>query len=287
MIAVLGGLGAAVLFATATVSAARGSRLVGAESFLAGVMTVGLVIASPLVALGGAPAGLEASSFGWLALSGIDNVAGLLFDYAALRVGRLGLVAPILATEGAIAALISVAAGETARSGRGRDARSDRRRGRARDPDRLARRRRVGSEPPRGSACARRRLQLRCESLCDRSRERAASPGLGAVAGSARRRRRGRAPTRIHRPTAANSTGGAVDGARGRVRSRRVCRLCGRRPSRYRDQRCPLVAIRHTSPRSPESSSSASGSHGSSSPVWRPSPAASRSSAASRVEAGL
>ncbi len=112
MIAVLGGLGAAVLFATATLSAARGSRLVGAESFLAGVMTVGLVIAFPLVALGRAPAGLEASSFGWLALSGIGNVAGLLFDYAALRVGRLGLVAPILATEGAIAALISVAAGE-------------------------------------------------------------------------------------------------------------------------------------------------------------------------------
>jgi drug/metabolite transporter (DMT)-like permease len=112
MIAVLGGLGAAVLFATATVSAARGSRLVGAESFLAGVMTVGLVIVFPFVALGGAPAPLEASSFGWLALSGIGNVAGLLFDYAALRVGRLGLVAPILATEGAIAALISVAAGE-------------------------------------------------------------------------------------------------------------------------------------------------------------------------------
>jgi drug/metabolite transporter (DMT)-like permease len=112
MIAVLGGLGAAVLFATATVSAARGSRLVGAESFLAGVMTVGLVIAFPFVALGGAPSRLEASSLGWLALSGIGNVAGLLFDYAALRVGRLGLVAPILATEGAIAALISVAAGE-------------------------------------------------------------------------------------------------------------------------------------------------------------------------------
>ena len=112
MIAVLGGLGAAVLFATATLSAAHGSRLVGAESFLAGVMTVGLVIALPFVASGGAPAGLDARSFGWLALSGIGNVAGLLLDYAALRVGRLGLVAPILATEGAIAALISVAAGE-------------------------------------------------------------------------------------------------------------------------------------------------------------------------------
>jgi hypothetical protein len=52
MIAVLGGFGAAALFATATVSAARGARMVGAESFVAGVMAVGLLIALPLVAVG-------------------------------------------------------------------------------------------------------------------------------------------------------------------------------------------------------------------------------------------
>src|SRR2546425_10416860 len=101
MIAVLGGLGAAVLFATATVSAARGARMVGAESFVAGVLTVGLLIALPFIAVGGKPAGLDASSLGWLALSGVGNVAGLLLDYAALRLGKLGFVAPILATEGA------------------------------------------------------------------------------------------------------------------------------------------------------------------------------------------
>ena len=112
MIPVLAGLGAAVLFATATVSAARGARMVGAESFVAGVLTIGLLIALPFIAVGGKPAGLDASSLGWLALSGVGNVAGLLLDYAALRVGKLGFVAPILATEGAVAALISVVAGE-------------------------------------------------------------------------------------------------------------------------------------------------------------------------------
>jgi drug/metabolite transporter (DMT)-like permease len=112
MIAVLGGLSAAALFAAATVSASGGARMVGADSFVAGVMAVGLLIVFPLVAMSGKPAGLDASSLGWLALSGAGNVTGLLLDYAALRVGKLGLVAPILATEGAIAALISLAAGE-------------------------------------------------------------------------------------------------------------------------------------------------------------------------------
>ena len=37
---------------------------------------------------------------------------GLLLGYAAMQVGKVGLVAPIASTEGAIAALIAVAAGE-------------------------------------------------------------------------------------------------------------------------------------------------------------------------------
>jgi drug/metabolite transporter (DMT)-like permease len=119
MIAILGGLASASLFATATVAASRGARLIGAGSFVAGVMAVGLAIALPLTAAGGRPTGLGAHALGWLALSGGGNVAGLLLDYAALRLGKLGLVAPILATEGAIAALISVAAGEPLAPGAG------------------------------------------------------------------------------------------------------------------------------------------------------------------------
>jgi len=43
VIAVLGGLGAALCWATGTVSAARASRLVGARSVLNWVMIVGFV----------------------------------------------------------------------------------------------------------------------------------------------------------------------------------------------------------------------------------------------------
>jgi drug/metabolite transporter (DMT)-like permease len=119
MIAVFGGLASAALFATATVAASRGARMVGAGSFLACVMAVGLAIALPLVVAGGIPAGLDAHTLGWLALSGAGNVAGLLLDYAALRLGQVGLVAPILSTEGAIAALIAAASGERLAPGTG------------------------------------------------------------------------------------------------------------------------------------------------------------------------
>jgi drug/metabolite transporter (DMT)-like permease len=119
MIAVFGGLASAALFATATVAASRGARMIGAASFLAGVMIVGFAIAFPLTVASGKPAGLDPHTFGWLALSGVGNVAGLLLDYAALRIGKLGMIAPILSTEGAVAALISVAAGERLAPGAG------------------------------------------------------------------------------------------------------------------------------------------------------------------------
>ncbi len=48
----------------------------------------------------------------WLALGGVANIAGLSFLYVAYRVGDVGLVAPITSTEGAIAAVIAIAAGQ-------------------------------------------------------------------------------------------------------------------------------------------------------------------------------
>jgi uncharacterized membrane protein len=112
MIAVAGGLGTAVLFAVTTLSSSRGSRLVAPPSFLAGVMLVGLVVMTPWVAAAGVPDTLDRRAAGWLAVSGIGNATGLLFAYSALRIGKIGLVAPILSTEGAIAAVISISAGE-------------------------------------------------------------------------------------------------------------------------------------------------------------------------------
>jgi uncharacterized membrane protein len=111
VIAVLGGLGAAVCWAGAALSAARASRLIGARSVLAWVMLVGFVVVAPLTVAAGLPH-LDGRELGWIALSGAGNVAGLLCSYEAMRLGRVSIVAPITSTEGAIAALLAVATGE-------------------------------------------------------------------------------------------------------------------------------------------------------------------------------
>jgi drug/metabolite transporter (DMT)-like permease len=115
MTAVLGGLGAAACFAASTLCSSRTTKMIGPFSVLAWVAVVGLAITLPVVLLSGPPTGLDGRSFGWLALSGSGNAAGLLLSYAALRRGKVGIVAPIASSEGAVAALIALASGERIR----------------------------------------------------------------------------------------------------------------------------------------------------------------------------
>jgi len=77
------------------------------------MMLVGLVICAPLAAADGVPAGLHGTAWAWLALAGGGNVAGLMVAYVALRQGQVALVLPLVSTEGAIAAVIAVVAGES------------------------------------------------------------------------------------------------------------------------------------------------------------------------------
>lgn len=112
MIAVLGGLGAAFMFAGTTLFSSRSAKLIGPWSVLAWVMIVGSAITLPWVAATGIPSGLDRGTGAWLLVSGAANVVGLLFSYAAVRIGKVGVIAPIISTEGAIAALIAVATGE-------------------------------------------------------------------------------------------------------------------------------------------------------------------------------
>jgi drug/metabolite transporter (DMT)-like permease len=113
MIAILGGLGAALAWTVATVCSSRSSKAIGAGSAVAWVMLVGLVISVPLAVAGGIPVAISGVPGAWLALSGCGNVAGLLLAYTALRRGQVALVAPLLSTEGAVAAVIAIAAGES------------------------------------------------------------------------------------------------------------------------------------------------------------------------------
>jgi drug/metabolite transporter (DMT)-like permease len=113
MLAIFGGLGAALVFATVTLCNSRSSRIIGPSQLLAWVMLIGLVITAPIVALQGIPDGLDAESGLWLAVAGVGNVVGLLLAYTALRLGKVGIVAPMVSTQGAIAAVIAVIAGES------------------------------------------------------------------------------------------------------------------------------------------------------------------------------
>ena len=119
MTAVLGGIGTALIFTTATMCASRSTRMIGPNSVLSWVMLVGLAILGPFVAIGSVPPRLHAGSFGWLAVIGVTNVVGLLLAYRALRIGKVGVVAPIVASQGAVAALIAVAGGESVAPGVG------------------------------------------------------------------------------------------------------------------------------------------------------------------------
>lgn len=119
MIAILGGLGAAASWAITSLTATRASRLIGPPATLAWVMLTGLLVVGPVVLAEGKPSGLDAGAAGWLAIAGGGNLAGLLLIYSGVRIGKVGIVAPVSSSEGAVAALIAVAAGERLGAGTG------------------------------------------------------------------------------------------------------------------------------------------------------------------------
>ena len=114
MIALLGGLGAALAWGTGTFCSARSSRSIGAWSVVGWVMLFGLLANLVVIAVGPSlsPGSLSATDIGWMLVSGLGNVVGLILEYTALRRGKVGVVTPVTSTEGAIAAVLAVVAGE-------------------------------------------------------------------------------------------------------------------------------------------------------------------------------
>jgi drug/metabolite transporter (DMT)-like permease len=112
MTAILAGLGAAVLWATATLCSSRSSRMLGSRVVLGWIMIVGVVVGLPIAIASPPPAAVAPSTLVLLLLAGSCYVVGLQLTYAALRVGKVSIVAPIVSTEGAVAAIISVALGD-------------------------------------------------------------------------------------------------------------------------------------------------------------------------------
>jgi drug/metabolite transporter (DMT)-like permease len=113
MIAIAGGLTAAFLWAVANLASTRASRMIGAASTLAWMLTIGMIIGTPLALMSGPLPPLTPALALWLAGSGLGSVVGLMFMYRGLRIGKVGVVLALASTEGAIAAVIAVFAGES------------------------------------------------------------------------------------------------------------------------------------------------------------------------------
>ena len=120
MTGVIGGLLAALMWGSSTVVASRSTRMIGSQQVLAYVMLTGLVVMAVVAPLSEGVPDAGGRGVAWALLAGATSVGGLSLTYAALRVGKVGVVAPIASTEGALAAVFSVALfGETLAPGVG------------------------------------------------------------------------------------------------------------------------------------------------------------------------
>jgi len=112
VLAIVFGLTTAFLWATTLLASARASRLLGPWSTLAWVMLIGLVVTLPFVLVTAPSVTLTGRDVTLMAVAGVVNSVGLLCNYAAVRRGKVALVGPIVSTEGAIAAVLAVIAGD-------------------------------------------------------------------------------------------------------------------------------------------------------------------------------
>ena len=113
MTAILGGLAAAVLWSAATLCSSRSSRMLGSLVVLAWVMAIGTVVGLPLAIATPLPATFDPFVLVLLLVAGLCYCLGLMLAYMALTIGKVSIVAPIVATEGAVAAVIAIALGDT------------------------------------------------------------------------------------------------------------------------------------------------------------------------------
>lgn len=112
MTAIAFGLLTAVLFASSGLMSSRSTRMIGPWSVVAWMMLVGIVVTLPFLLIATPPDLSGGRAWLWL-LSGAGNVLGLVLTNFAFRIGKVGLVMPVVATEGAIAAVLASLLGES------------------------------------------------------------------------------------------------------------------------------------------------------------------------------
>jgi len=110
---IVGGLLAALLWGSSTVTDARATRLVGSLGVLGWSSIAGCVLTLPVaIVFAHDGAGVNAEGLMWLSISSLAAVAAFAPFYRAVQLGPVPLVAGLGATEGGVAAAIAFATGE-------------------------------------------------------------------------------------------------------------------------------------------------------------------------------
>lgn len=101
------------MFAASSLLSSRAVKIISPWSVVAWMMLVGLIVTVPFVLWSGVPNDLTGENVGWLLATGIGNVIGIVLVAMAFRIGKVGIIAPVVATEGALAAVIAALLGES------------------------------------------------------------------------------------------------------------------------------------------------------------------------------
>jgi drug/metabolite transporter (DMT)-like permease len=109
---IVGGLLAALLWGSSTVTDARATRIVGAVGVLGWGSIAGCIVTLPVALTFAHTTDVGGRGLLWLTISSLAAVAAFAPFYRAVRLGPVPLVAGLGATEGAVAASISFATGE-------------------------------------------------------------------------------------------------------------------------------------------------------------------------------
>jgi drug/metabolite transporter (DMT)-like permease len=111
-VAALGfGLATALLWGILSLTSARAARVDGPWVSLAAYLVFGTLVSGPAAFATGVP-DVPAGDWAWAAGTGVVIAGASLCWLAAVSTGKVSLVTPIVATDGAIAALISIGLGE-------------------------------------------------------------------------------------------------------------------------------------------------------------------------------
>jgi hypothetical protein len=112
MMGIILGILSALVWGVAGVTGSLASRRIGAAAAIGWAMLLSMMAAVPLALLSGAPGRVDLRTALWILLIAACMLGGLVCVYAGVRYGSISVVAPISATYGGVAALISIIAGE-------------------------------------------------------------------------------------------------------------------------------------------------------------------------------